>query len=332
MLNLFNDLAPGHGRRAQGRPRTGGAPVLGADAHDLGLRRGQGGGVGLVHHPDDEEVGFPQPPAGRLACRVVGIVIGTLTPTGIASTLIGGNNPCLSLVLTMLTCLVSGGGDADHGDAPDGSGGLASGASGGACTPCAKGRGHALPEDHGPILLHAAPPLRRQARSDSRHDSQPDARHRALGADAPPPAHYFLQWKLNRPSSADGAPCHARVSASGVIATGPWPDPRLGRIVPGTDAGLASGNSQGPGERPGGSSGRQSVGQSGTDSLSNHLRGEHPCPLRGHMPSRACVLPSHRSRCPTHKAGRPHPRGGALRPGAASRSDFTRFHVWASLR
>ncbi len=49
-----------------------------------------------------------------IACAIVGIVIGTLTLTGIASTLIGAiiavgqNNLFLSLVLTMLTCLVLG--------------------------------------------------------------------------------------------------------------------------------------------------------------------------------------------------------------------------------
>lgn len=49
-----------------------------------------------------------------VACAIVGIVIGTLTLTGIASTFIGAiiaigeNNLFLSLVLTMLTCLVLG--------------------------------------------------------------------------------------------------------------------------------------------------------------------------------------------------------------------------------
>lgn len=49
-----------------------------------------------------------------MACAIVGIVIGTLTLTGIASTFIGTiiqigeNNLFLSLVLTMLTCLVLG--------------------------------------------------------------------------------------------------------------------------------------------------------------------------------------------------------------------------------
>ena len=49
-----------------------------------------------------------------IACAIVGIVIGTLTLTGIASTLIGAiisigqNNLFLSLLLTMLTCLVLG--------------------------------------------------------------------------------------------------------------------------------------------------------------------------------------------------------------------------------
>ena len=49
-----------------------------------------------------------------IACAIVGIVIGTLTLTGIASTLIGAiiaigqNNLFLSLILTMLTCLVLG--------------------------------------------------------------------------------------------------------------------------------------------------------------------------------------------------------------------------------
>jgi TRAP transporter 4TM/12TM fusion protein len=49
-----------------------------------------------------------------IACAIVGIVIGTLTLTGIASTFIGWiisigeNNLFLSLVLTMLTCLVLG--------------------------------------------------------------------------------------------------------------------------------------------------------------------------------------------------------------------------------
>ena len=49
-----------------------------------------------------------------IACAIVGIVIGTLTLTGIASTLIGAiiaigeNNLFLSLVLTMLTCLILG--------------------------------------------------------------------------------------------------------------------------------------------------------------------------------------------------------------------------------
>ncbi|RWK60784.1 TRAP transporter permease [Mesorhizobium sp.] len=49
-----------------------------------------------------------------IACAIVGIVIGTLTLTGIASTFIGWiisigeNNLLLSLVLTMLTCLVLG--------------------------------------------------------------------------------------------------------------------------------------------------------------------------------------------------------------------------------
>jgi TRAP transporter 4TM/12TM fusion protein len=49
-----------------------------------------------------------------IACAVVGIVIGTLTLTGIASTFIGAiiaigqNNLFLSLLLTMLTCLVLG--------------------------------------------------------------------------------------------------------------------------------------------------------------------------------------------------------------------------------
>ena len=49
-----------------------------------------------------------------IACAIVGIVIGTLTLTGIASTFIGAiiaigeNNLLLSLVLTMLTCLILG--------------------------------------------------------------------------------------------------------------------------------------------------------------------------------------------------------------------------------
>src|SRR5690606_35680865 len=49
-----------------------------------------------------------------IACAIVGIVIGTLTLTGIASTFIGWviavgeNNLFLSLVLTMITCLVLG--------------------------------------------------------------------------------------------------------------------------------------------------------------------------------------------------------------------------------
>jgi TRAP transporter 4TM/12TM fusion protein len=49
-----------------------------------------------------------------IACAIVGIIIGTLTLTGIASTFIGTiidigrNNMFLSLVLTMLTCLVLG--------------------------------------------------------------------------------------------------------------------------------------------------------------------------------------------------------------------------------
>lgn len=49
-----------------------------------------------------------------IACAIVGVVIGTLTLTGIASTFIGWiisigeNNLFLSLVLTMLTCLVLG--------------------------------------------------------------------------------------------------------------------------------------------------------------------------------------------------------------------------------
>ena len=49
-----------------------------------------------------------------IACAIVGIVIGTLTLTGIASTLIGAiiaigrDNLFLSLVLTMITCLVLG--------------------------------------------------------------------------------------------------------------------------------------------------------------------------------------------------------------------------------
>jgi TRAP transporter 4TM/12TM fusion protein len=49
-----------------------------------------------------------------IACAIVGIIIGTLTLTGIASTFIGAiidigeNNLFLSLVLTMLTCLVLG--------------------------------------------------------------------------------------------------------------------------------------------------------------------------------------------------------------------------------
>jgi TRAP transporter 4TM/12TM fusion protein len=49
-----------------------------------------------------------------IACAVVGVIIGTLTLTGIASTFIGAiidigrNNLFLSLVLTMLTCLVLG--------------------------------------------------------------------------------------------------------------------------------------------------------------------------------------------------------------------------------
>ncbi len=49
-----------------------------------------------------------------IACAIVGIVIGTLTLTGIASTFIGAviaigeNNLFLSLVLTMMTCLVLG--------------------------------------------------------------------------------------------------------------------------------------------------------------------------------------------------------------------------------
>jgi TRAP transporter 4TM/12TM fusion protein len=49
-----------------------------------------------------------------IACAIVGIVIGTLTLTGIASTLIGTiiaigkDNLFLSLVLTMITCLVLG--------------------------------------------------------------------------------------------------------------------------------------------------------------------------------------------------------------------------------
>ncbi|MFV0244775.1 MAG: TRAP transporter permease [Qingshengfaniella sp.] len=49
-----------------------------------------------------------------IACAIVGIVIGTLTLTGIASTFIGAiiaigeNNLFLSLVLTMITCLILG--------------------------------------------------------------------------------------------------------------------------------------------------------------------------------------------------------------------------------
>ncbi len=49
-----------------------------------------------------------------IACAIVGIIIGTLTLTGIASTFIraiidiGENNLFLSLVLTMVTCLVLG--------------------------------------------------------------------------------------------------------------------------------------------------------------------------------------------------------------------------------
>jgi TRAP transporter 4TM/12TM fusion protein len=49
-----------------------------------------------------------------IACAVVGVVIGTLTLTGIASTMIGAiiaigeNNLFLSLVLTMITCLILG--------------------------------------------------------------------------------------------------------------------------------------------------------------------------------------------------------------------------------
>jgi len=49
-----------------------------------------------------------------IACAIVGIVIGTLTLTGIASTFIGAvigigeNNLFLSLILTMITCLVLG--------------------------------------------------------------------------------------------------------------------------------------------------------------------------------------------------------------------------------
>src|SRR5690554_2731421 len=49
-----------------------------------------------------------------IACAIVGIVIGTLTLTGIASTFIGWviaigeNNLFLSLVLTMITCLILG--------------------------------------------------------------------------------------------------------------------------------------------------------------------------------------------------------------------------------
>jgi len=49
-----------------------------------------------------------------IACAIVGIVIGTLTLTGIASTLIGAiiaigrDNLLLSLILTMLTCLILG--------------------------------------------------------------------------------------------------------------------------------------------------------------------------------------------------------------------------------
>jgi TRAP transporter 4TM/12TM fusion protein len=49
-----------------------------------------------------------------IACAIVGVVIGTLTLTGIASTFIGAiiaigeNNLLLSLLLTMLTCLVLG--------------------------------------------------------------------------------------------------------------------------------------------------------------------------------------------------------------------------------
>lgn len=49
-----------------------------------------------------------------MACAIVGVVIGTLTLTGIASTFIGAiiaigeNNLFLSLFLTMLTCLVLG--------------------------------------------------------------------------------------------------------------------------------------------------------------------------------------------------------------------------------
>ena len=49
-----------------------------------------------------------------IACAIVGIVIGTLTLTGIASTFIGTiiaigeDNLFLSLVLTMITCLILG--------------------------------------------------------------------------------------------------------------------------------------------------------------------------------------------------------------------------------
>ncbi len=74
----------------------------------------RGGRETLVICRDSLAQGARNALAVGIACAIVGIVIGTLTLTGIASTLIGAiidvgrTNLFLSLVLTMLTCLVLG--------------------------------------------------------------------------------------------------------------------------------------------------------------------------------------------------------------------------------
>ncbi|MCX8996361.1 TRAP transporter permease [Rhizobiaceae bacterium BDR2-2] len=74
----------------------------------------QGGRETLIICRDSLAEGAKNALPVGIACAIVGIVIGTLTLTGIASTFIGAiirigeNNLFLSLVLTMITCLVLG--------------------------------------------------------------------------------------------------------------------------------------------------------------------------------------------------------------------------------
>src|SRR5690606_8942574 len=74
----------------------------------------RGAREGLIIVRDSLALGARNALPVATACAIVGIIIGTLTLTGIASTFIGAvirigeNNLFLSLVLVMLTCLVLG--------------------------------------------------------------------------------------------------------------------------------------------------------------------------------------------------------------------------------